>query len=291
MLALLTVSCEDRLPVGVQVASKPCMLGISSNTLSYSHNDTIAKILKVESENVAWKIKDVPSWLTVSPASGNSNANVTVRPSANNVADKSRVAMLKFVSESPEYQYSRMITVDQHASSAYINPGETSLAYSASSATKVIAVDANVEWTVSCSDSWVSATIRDGSSVAITVTENLAETRSATVSLLRKSNSEPYGYIHIKQAEAGMDIAAEDVLGVVKDDLGVVGKDNLCLCALLTDKGSIVINVVNTGELVLVFAEKLTVLSECENIAVGVNACFIKLIVCEKVVTNLIAGI
>lgn len=211
MLTLFTMSCEDRLPVGVQVASKPCMLDISSNTLSYNYNDTVARTLKVSSENVAWEIKDVPSWLTVTPTSGNSNANVKVKPSANNVVEESRVAVLKFVSTSPEYQYSRTITVSQNAPWGYIELGESSWSCSASSATKVIAVDSNIEWEVSCSDSWVSAVKKDETSVAITVTENLGETRTAYVSLLRKSNSEPYASIYIKQAEAGISIGTDQL--------------------------------------------------------------------------------
>lgn len=211
MLTLLTMSCEDRLPVGVQVASKPCMLDISSNTLSYNYNDTVARTLKVSSENVAWEIKDVPSWLTVTPTSGNSNANVKVKPSANNVVEESRAAVLKFVSTSPEYQYSRTITVSQNAPRGYIELGESSWSCSASSATKVIAVDSNIEWEVSCSDSWVSAVKKDETSVAITVTENLGETRTAYVGLLRKSTREPYAYIYIKQAEAGISIGTDQL--------------------------------------------------------------------------------
>jgi hypothetical protein len=58
-----------------------------------------------------------------------------------------------------------------------------------------------------------------------------------------------------------VNIAVKNTLGVVKNCSGIVCKDDLALCALFTDERFVVFNVINSGEAVLLVAEKLAVLA------------------------------
>ena len=90
---------------------------------------------------------------------------------------------------------------------------------------------------------------------------------------------------------AGMNIAVDDVFGVVQDGAAVIGKDDLHIGAALADQTLVVFHVVNTGKGVLLVAEELTVFLKTQHILVGIYALFIQGIQTYQMVADFVRGV
>ena len=88
-----------------------------------------------------------------------------------------------------------------------------------------------------------------------------------------------------------MNIAGKDGVGVVKYCFRVVCKDDFNLCTAFADKIAVIFNIVNSGELVAVFAEKLAVFFKGKYIGIGVNSGFVDLVEAYEAVAHLVGGI
>ena len=88
-----------------------------------------------------------------------------------------------------------------------------------------------------------------------------------------------------------MDVAGQHVLGVIQNYPGVVGEDDLHLCAFLLDQAGVVVHIVNQGEGVTVLAEQLPVLFQRQHVAVGIDLCLIQLVKAHQLVAHLVGRI
>ena len=88
-----------------------------------------------------------------------------------------------------------------------------------------------------------------------------------------------------------MDVAGQDGVRIVKDGTGLVGKDDLCFCAALSDQFFIIGDIIHAGEFMTVLAEKLSVPFKAQHIAVGVDARFVDLVQADQFVAHLVGGI
>ena len=61
----------------------------------------------------------------------------------------------------------------------------------------------------------------------------------------------------------GVDIAIEDMVRVVEDGFGMVREDDLDFRALFVDEVRVVLDIVNTGEFVNVFAKQFSIFFQC----------------------------
>ena len=85
-----------------------------------------------------------------------------------------------------------------------------------------------------------------------------------------------------------MNVAGENAIGVVENGFCLICENYLSLCSAFSDYIAVVFNIVNTGKFVDVAAEKLTVFFKAEDIAVGVNALIVKLVIGEQGVADLV---
>ena len=92
-------------------------------------------------------------------------------------------------------------------------------------------------------------------------------------------------------ARTGVNVEVDDTIGVGKNSLCLICKNDLDLSAAFANQVAIVFNVINAGELVLFVAEELAVFFERENVGVGVNARLVYLIKAYKMVTDLVGGV
>ena len=88
-----------------------------------------------------------------------------------------------------------------------------------------------------------------------------------------------------------MDVAAENVLGVVQDGPAVVGQDHLHLTAAALDDFLVVGDIVHAGEDMLVVAEEGAEFLLGEDILVGVHALLVHQVQVHQVVAHLVGGI
>ena len=92
-------------------------------------------------------------------------------------------------------------------------------------------------------------------------------------------------------APAGVDIAINNMIRILQNSLGLIGENDLCFRAAGTNQVPVVCNIVNTGKFVAVDTEKFSVFFQSQNIAVGIDPCFIDLIQADQFVTDFVRRI
>ena len=90
---------------------------------------------------------------------------------------------------------------------------------------------------------------------------------------------------------SGMNVAVDYAVRIIEDRFCLVGKDNFNIGTAFTDKVAVILNVVNTGKLVLSVAEKLAVFFKRENIGIGIDSGFVHLIEADEMVADLVGRI
>lgn len=153
-----------------------------TTNLSFEADKNLQKELKIESENTPWEFSGQADWVAMSQSSGNANANICVTALKNTSGDSGRSSVFYFDSTDPTYSYNKAITISQESAKPFINLSVNKLTFSASSSSSTILIESNINWTISCSNDWVSFAIsEDKSSIEISVKENLIpESRTAS---------------------------------------------------------------------------------------------------------------
>ena len=212
LLITLAASCaEDRLPSGGQLADVPCVLNVDKSTISFQAQGESAQ-LSIESQNVSWELTGAPSWLTVSPASGEGAATVAVTAEACYDVDNARVALLQLRSTTEKYEFNKSIAVSQEAAKMYIDVDNTSLTFAPQVLQATIAVNSNIEWETVCSATWLTLSKTDVATLLVTTGENTtAGTRTATITLCRVGTTQALATISVVQSEGGITGNAEKV--------------------------------------------------------------------------------
>ena len=88
-----------------------------------------------------------------------------------------------------------------------------------------------------------------------------------------------------------MNVAVDDMIGIGKNCLDLICKDDLHLSAAGADQIAVVFHVVNACKFVLVRAEQLTVTLQREDVAVRIDAGSIDLVQAYQLVTHLVGGV
>lgn len=154
-----------------------------TSNLSFEADKNLQKKLKIESENTSWEFLGEAGWVAMSQSTGTTNADIRVTALKNTSGDCGRSCVFYLDSTDPMYSYNKPITISQESAQPFINLSDNKLTFSASSSSSTIHIESNVNWTISCSNNWVSfAVSEDKSSVEISVKENLMpESRTASI--------------------------------------------------------------------------------------------------------------
>lgn len=182
---LLFTGCSDsNVPANYTASLSGYSLYIADDNFKFNSQGGVVNTT-VNTHNSAWQFSGVPSWLTVTPKSGNTTAAITITASENLSADTARTSIFYLESNEEGWKYKLPIHVTQEAASSYITPSSKTVSFTGSKGSQTISVLSNIEWTVSSSTSWVNAEkSMDKTSVIIKVEANPTDvSRTACVTL------------------------------------------------------------------------------------------------------------
>ena len=209
MPLLAATACSDKELAGdLRLDLQPKLITVTTNSVNFGANDNLTATLPVKAQNMSWNLGGEPSWLTISPKQGTQSADVALTAQENTSVDEARVGVLNL--SASEFSYDRQIAVSQQQAAIVLTPSTTSLSVKAASTTQTIAVTANVEWNVTCSDTWLTAK-RSGSSLCVAISENLGASRSTTIHLKRTGTDATLATIQAVQGEAGVTGSTEQL--------------------------------------------------------------------------------
>ncbi len=143
-------------------------LSLSTNTVSFSSN-TGSTNVNVNS-NISWTASSTASWLTVSPSSGTNNGALTLNTAVNGGAN-SRSAQVVVSGAG----LSQTIEVTQSGVSENLAVSKSSLSFGEGAESSSVNVTANIGWTASSSQSWITVSPASGSnngSINVSVSAN-----------------------------------------------------------------------------------------------------------------------
>lgn len=179
-------------------------------SLELGADKDLSKTFNISSTNTRWGISYNAPWLTLDKDAGRGSSPVTVTAGQNTSITNPRTAELVLSSKESMFNYKQSIFVNQQAATPYITPGETSLAFNGAENRRTVAITSNCEWEALCEDTWVS--IEQGASeLVVSVSSNIGDARTATISLRRKGETNVIAQIVVVQGEAGVTANLESV--------------------------------------------------------------------------------
>ena len=162
-------------------------IDVSVSTMQIESEGGI-KLVPVES-NIDWTVKSNKSWVTVTPESGNGNANTTLTVTKNTGGARTAVITIKARGLEPH-----TITVTQMAA-PYLKVDSHEVNFNATSYSQAIKITSNVNWEAeSDSKEWLTITPESGNgnaSVTLAVAENTGGERTAVITI-KASGLEPH---------------------------------------------------------------------------------------------------
>ena len=165
-------------------------------------------------EGVEWKINNNAKWLNVSPNSGNTTTDVTISAEQHLSGDTSRVSILSLESTTPEWEYSRVLTVSQSAATPFLIPEVKDCSFSGAASTMDIGISSNSVWIVNYNSDWMKAHKVSESLLNISVDDNPTnDYRTETIILSNKSGKHT---INITQYPANVS-ASQTTIQTEKD--------------------------------------------------------------------------
>ena len=179
--AALTVQSGDitkKIEVS-QSASNP-EFSLDTNNLEFT-SDSGSKTFKITS-NTSWTVSSSQTWCDVSPTTGSSGGNVTVKVEEN-TSTAERTATITVKSEVGDFT----VKVIQSGATAVLSLDTSSLDFASGSGTKSFKITSNTSWKVSCDQTWCSVSPTSGNndgSITVNVQENSSTAeRTATISI------------------------------------------------------------------------------------------------------------
>ena len=155
-------------------------LEISVSSLDFSYFGE-EKTFTIES-NTKWTVSSNETWLTVSSASGANNSTVTVTTAANS-STNNRTGTITVSGGA----ITRTISVTQAEAPEFFTVIETSLSFPATAERRTITIASNINWVVSCNETWLTVSPASGSNkgtVTVTAAENTSIERWATITVI-----------------------------------------------------------------------------------------------------------
>lgn len=137
----------------------PRYLNCYTNQLDFDYISSLRNI-SVESVQTPWSLSCAADWINLSTMSGNADAYVDVVASTNLSCDVVRASFVTLQSEVFDYDFSKYIYVRQAKAVPYLDLSETGeLSFVAIGETKTVRISSNIDYTVTSSESWITATV------------------------------------------------------------------------------------------------------------------------------------
>lgn len=187
-------SCDDASPYlnsEWKLSVNTRYLNIDKTDVAFGANQNLTQTLNVSSVSTAWRLSDGDAWISASPASGNSDAVITLTATENTSGDDIRTCIMNFASAETDFTYSRPVSITQGKAAAYITPNQQTVSFSRDASTQSVVIASNIKWEARCGASWVTLrTTDDGKTLNIAVEENNSTTeRTATIHIEGNSSA------------------------------------------------------------------------------------------------------
>ena len=200
--AMALAGCSDKeLTEDKTLSFTPKSIAVGVNSVTFGAKENLTATLPVKAQNTQWNLSGEPSWLTVSPKQGSESADVALSAKENTSADEGRVGVLNFTAS--DFNLEKQIAVSQQQADIVLTPSTTSISAQAQASTKTVTVTSNVEWSATCSDTWLTLE-RSGSTLNVAISENTGASRTTTIHLKRASTDATIATIQVAQGEAGV---------------------------------------------------------------------------------------
>ena len=208
--ALLYMGCRESMHYDdVFPALHPRYLRISEKELYAPSSNTYSTTLSVYSENTPWTFDKSPSWLSLNPSKGNSEADVTMVFTENLSADTSRYAVFFFSDDVDDWDYRIPISVNQPAVTPYLRLSTDYINASGGVNRQEVTIYSNAHWRAESSASWVKVDKAD-SLLLLSFSDNqTGEYRTAHVTVEASHCSE---IIVVSQAPAKAETSVNELV-------------------------------------------------------------------------------
>ena len=207
--AMALAGCSDKeLTEDKTLSFTPKSIAVGVNSVTFGAKENLTATLPVKAQNTQWNLSGEPSWLTVSPKQGSESADVALTAKENASADEGRVGVLNFTAS--DFNIEKQIAVSQQQADVELTPSTTSISAKAQASTKAVTVTSNVEWTATCSDTWLTLE-RSGSTLNVAISENTGASRTTTIHLKRTGTETTIATIQVVQGEAGVTGSTEQL--------------------------------------------------------------------------------
>lgn len=174
VLGISLNACEDYYPDSAHPSLTAYYLDISNSSLNFPY-EASTKEIYVSSMASSWQITNIADWLTFAPSNGDTSEDVAVSVTENPSADASRTCIATFMSNNPEYNYSKTIDVTQEKAISYIRIADEdkNITFDAAGGSKTINVQTNTSYSISNLPSWLTVTkSSNGKTLTITAAAN-----------------------------------------------------------------------------------------------------------------------
>lgn len=131
----------------------------SKTAFDYSYlSSAFSETFEIESYETPWNFSETPSWITLNPSSGISDAEVTLSGTANPSAEDARTAIFYLNSTVNDWSYRKAFSVSQGkaAPSVTVNESDTEISLSGGACSYTVDVTANCSWTASTTATWLT---------------------------------------------------------------------------------------------------------------------------------------
>ena len=207
---LLYMGCQESVHYDdIFPALHPRYLRISEKEIYAPSSNTYSTTLSVYSENTPWTFDKSPSWLSINPSKGHSEADVTMSFTENLSADTSRYAVFFFSDDVDDWDYRIPISVNQPAATPYLGLSTDYINASGGVNRQEVTIYSNAHWRAESSASWIKLDKAD-SLLLLSFSENQSgEYRTAHVTVEALHCSE---IIVVSQAPAKAEVSKDELV-------------------------------------------------------------------------------
>lgn len=208
ILSLLLFGCNEEIydVENYKPALAPHYLIIDEQEFQFSRYGSTREGEIQSSES--WSFSEVPSWLTVSPSEGNSDAEFSITAGENKSAS-SREAVLFVTTKDSPVKIQRSIIVSQYAGSGYFEyPDGQSFSLNGSAHQLDVRIETNMtDVRVSVEGDWLSATYNEENNIVSIDIQVNGTSKIRTGYVYLKSDQDYHtGYIKITQSASNLEV-------------------------------------------------------------------------------------
>lgn len=207
--AVLLTACNESATLSSRVKVALHANYIHPDQTSFQFSDAAGGSVQftVTSQETPWSITNLPEWISVNPTSGSSTASVTVTV-PNYTWASPRVGIFALNSTSPDWEFSKQMTVTQSGATAYANIAKLDFSFDGQAHEEAVKSTSNFDWTLSNKgNNWISITNRGEEMVVAVPANETGADRTGEVDIT--FNGQVLATVKVTQLAAAVDIKTD----------------------------------------------------------------------------------